>query len=168
MFLFASGFYVNADKIFSIVKDLEFARMPYGLEVEKFQMLSAEVADGFGFLLSRRVKFSPASGAFRVPYPVIHFEEPCEGQIFSAAVALAETKFCLHRHLETGFTTALEVGENLKGFVADNCFDKSKWEIYSTVKMMPNDVVVYKPLIWHSFEGGMIKWFGLEAEDARL
>lgn len=166
MLFFAPGFYLDSDRIFSIVRGLDFIRMPYGMEIENFQMVSEEVRQGFCFLLSRNVRLSSGSGTFRVPYPVIHFEEPYECQIFGAAVALSETTFRLHRHLATGYISANQVVENLQGFVNDNCFDKSRWEEYAVLKMKPNDVVLYKPLAWHSFESEMIKWFGIEVDDA--
>jgi len=159
-------FYLNADDIKRVVSDLNFVEMQYGLEVENFYMIPEGVLEGFSTVLSRPLMFTPDSGRFRLPYPVVHFEAPQPHMILCAAVAMEDTVFRTHRHKPTDSISAVEVEGNMGAFIADNCFDASKWEAMTTVVMRPNDLVVFSPLLWHSFEKNLIKWFGLVKADA--
>jgi hypothetical protein len=166
MFIFVPEFYRNSEQILSVVKGLPLVCSRHGKEIENFNMVAPEVVDAFGMLLSNRVLALEPSGLFRVPYPVIHFDDFDRASFFHAAIALEEGLFKTYRHKETGFSTVVDVGDNFDKFVSENCFDESKWDIAAQVLMKPNDLILYKPFLWHSFSSTYMKFFYLARADA--
>lgn len=166
MFIHVSNFYKGAEDILPIVNQLPLLSKAYGAEVDKFYMIPEGIESGFERVLNIKVQIKEPSGVFRVPYPVIHFEDCDKQSLYTAVIALEPTTFTTHRHKETGYTSVLPVGDNIEQFVKENCFKNEKWEDVAKVTLQPNDLVIYKPWIWHSFAEKYIKVFNLEAVDA--
>jgi len=144
-----------APNLLQVVQDLVFLENQLGMEVKDFEYISPQASEQIKSLLEG---FEPSSSVFRKPHPFIHFEDCSEDNQWLVVAALDYVVFRTWRHLETGFTSALEVPD-VTTFISE-CFKPSSWAVVNTVIVSPGDCLCFRPWEFHSIEtSGIVHMF---------
>lgn len=162
MITFIEKFYSNANQIHEIVSKLDYKKETFGTQIKDFCLVPQGIETGFSQILNTNICLGKNSGCFRKPYDFVHFENFEPKSFFLAVIALDKTKFCTYRHKEKNYSQVIEVKEKIEDFITQNCNNKDAWDITCQVNMSPGDMVLVKPWIWHSLEGGIVNMFYLD------
>lgn len=145
--LHADNFYNEQDlhSIYNITRNLQFVEKEHGFEIENFNLIFPGLEPIFSKFVGEEVIVDEErSGIFRKPNLRIHFEGFDNLSEWIFAVALERSTFNLYHHL-SGAKTALD------GYLFDY-YNLFEWDVHTNVLMQPNDGVIFRPWLFHSFE----------------
>lgn len=134
----------EAEQFKNVVTNLKYQPQQYGFEIPQFNMIDPELEMVFGEMLGDWIKLDEEkSGVFRIPYPVIHFEDFASLHEWRCAVALEDNIFKIYNHI-SGAKDARS------GYKFDYT-KRSDWKIETQIKLKQNDAVFYRPWMFHMF-----------------
>ena len=156
------GFFTEqqANHLTNITYNLQYIQKEYGKEIEHFNMVPENANEMFSDILSTKIVVDEDnSGVFRKPELFIHFEHFDNHNQWIFACALQRTTFNVYQH-ETGAKSALE------GYQF-NYRNLMEWGTNTKVScdLMPGEGVLFRPWLFHSFDGGLIQLFRLEERE---
>jgi hypothetical protein len=105
----------------------------------------------------------PNSGTLRKTlHEIIHFEDFEDLNDWRFVVALDKNEFKTYNH-QDGYKSFLDYirDENEEKPLLEY-LNKEHWEVETTIKMSPNDVLFYRPWIFHSFQDGILHYYKLK------
>lgn len=123
---------------------------PNGWEIPRFSLVFPDMELIMGGMLGDWVKIDDEkSGTFRIPFDnQIMFESFESLNEWRMAVAMVDNTFKTYTHV-SGAKDAKEGYEFDYANVED-------WQVETTINIKQNDAIVYRPWVFHSFEGKLI------------
>jgi len=150
------GFFTTKDahNTCSIVMDLSYEKTTFGEKISNFNMIPENANEMFSNILNTKIEVDePSSGVFFKPVSWIHFENFESSNEWLFFCALSETTLNIFEH-QSGATTALDGYE----FNYRNLFE---WDLQLNFMLKPGQGVLFRPWLFHSFNGGLIQMFKL-------
>lgn len=125
----------------------KYKPMEYGYQLPNFNMTHPEMDLILGAMLGDMVRIiDKESGTFRVPYnDLVHFEYFDSLDEWRLAVALEDNIFQTYRHISG-------VKDARYGYQFDYQ-NRKEWIAESYINLPAGDAVIYRPWVFHSFEG---------------
>lgn len=154
-----SNFFADVDQTTKVISEMEFKDGQYGEQIPEFNMISPEHDRFFKIISNEPVEILENSGVFRKPYTTIHFEDFIRESAWVCAVALEENEFNIWKHIEKNSSNVFNLEQDVQEFINENCFDLTKWEKEVSIKLKPNQVIFFKPWMWHNFEHSNLMQF---------
>lgn len=145
----------EAENLCMITKDLKYDEYEFGHEVTNFNMVPPNANEMFSSLLGTKMEIDEEnSGVFRRPVSWIHFESFNATNEWLFFAALTEsTTLNIFEH-QSGATTALDGYR----FNYRNLFE---WDLHLNFVLKPGQGILFRPWLFHSFDGGQIQMFKL-------
>lgn len=145
----------EAERLCLIAKNLPYDEYEFGHQVSNFNMVSENANEIFSSVLGTKIEVDEEnSGIFRRPVSWIHFESFDATNEWLFFCALTEsTTLNIFEH-QSGATTALDGYE----FNYRNLFE---WELQLNFVLKPGQGILFRPWLFHSFNGGQIQMFKL-------
>lgn len=144
----------DAENLCAITNNLQYVDHEFGQQIEQFNMVPENANELFSNILNTKIEVDEDnSGVFRKPVTWIHFEPfdgPNEWLFFCA---LTETTLNIFEH-QSGATTALDEYK----FNYKNLFE---WDLQIDFVLKPGQGILFRPWLFHSFNGGLIQMFKL-------
>jgi hypothetical protein len=105
----------------------------------------------------------PSSGTLRrTIHEVIHFEDFEDLNDWRFVVSLEENEFKTYIHKD-GYKSVLDFIKDEESQDKElNYLNKDEWEVETSIKMKANDVLFYRPWIFHSFQDGILHYYKLK------
>lgn len=146
----------------NVVRYLNYVQCEFGMEIPNFNHVPQDADKLFSEILGTSIEVDhDRSGVFRRPELFIHFESFDNLNEWIFVCALEQTMFNIYEH-ESGATSALE-GYN---FNYRNLFEWGS-NTKAHYELKPGEGVLFRPWLFHSFDGGLIQLFRLsEIADA--
>ena len=154
----------EVDAIAPLVQDVHWVDKKFGKEMEHFNLVFNDIDLVIGKMEGDIVEVDkPNSGTLRrTLHEVIHFEDFEDTNDWRFVVALEDNEFKTYVH-KSGYKSMLDY---LKDEAEDkpelDWFDPEQWEEEATIKMKSNDVLFYRPWIFHSFQEGILHYYKLK------
>jgi len=146
-----------------LVDDVSWVEKKYGMEMEHFNLIYPDIDLVLGKMVGDIITIDKkASGTLRKPIPdVVRFEDFSDLNDWRFITALDENEFITYNHIE-GYKTLIE-------YIKDDSEEKpqidftnmDEWEIETVIKLKPNDVLFYRPWVFHSFNEGVLHYYKL-------
>lgn len=153
-----NNLYQDITGLSQVISPLEYKESVYGEEVKEFNFVSPGTEELFTELLKTPVK---VTSVFRKPYPVIHFENFTDNLQWIGIAAIEDTILNLYKHKETESETVFQIKVDINEFIKE-CFDETKWEKTSSIKINKGSLVCIRPWMWHSIDSSLVQVFYLE------
>lgn len=146
----------EAEKLANVVRNLNFQETEFGKEIPDFQLVDPELPQILSRILKDDITVDEErSGSFRHPAGFIHFEPFDDPNEWILVVALDHTIFNVFENKKEGVLSALDKYQlNYRNF-----FD---WDVVTNVQLKPNHCVIFRPWLFHSFNGGLIQTYRLK------
>lgn len=95
-------------------------------------------------------------------HEVIHFEDFEDTNDWRFVVAVDENEFKTYIHKD-GFKSILDyIKDESEEKPLLDYLNKDDWETEAVIKMKPNDVLFYRPWVFHSFQDGILHYYKLK------
>lgn len=154
----------EVDQIAPLIQDVHWEDKPFGSQMVNFNMIFKDIDLVLGKMVGDLIEIDrPNSGTFRrMLHEVIRFEDFGDLNDWRFVVALEDNEFKTYVHKE-GYKSLLDYikDENEEKPIL-NYLDKEEWEVEATIKMKSNDVLFYRPWIFHSFQEGILHYYKLK------
>lgn len=148
----------DADKFKKVVEHLRWQPAKYGWEIPQFNMIDPDLEIVFGEMLGDWITITEEdSGVFRIPMPMIHFEDFDSLKEWRCAIAVDDNVFRTYNHA-TGAKDA-RYGHEF------DYANSEEWVMETQINLKQNDCVFYRPWVFHSFEESPLYCFKLLVED---
>jgi hypothetical protein len=154
----------EAERIPYLVDSVNWVDKKFGSEMEHFNLIFKDIDLVLGKMVGDIIEIDrPNSGTLRRTLKnVIHFEDFEDLNDWRFVVAVENNTFITYNSLY-GYKTFLD-------YVKDESEDKptleylnnSQWEVESTIQMKANDVLFYRPWVFHSFDDGILHYYKLK------
>ncbi len=151
------GFFNQAEamRLANIADALSYQPSEYGEEIPNFNMVPQDANGMFSTVLGTEMQVvHDQSGVFRKPVTFIHFESFDATNEWIFACALHDSYFNVFEH-SSGATTAMDDYH----FDYRNLFE---WDLQINYLLRPGQGVLFRPWLFHSFNGGLIQTFRLK------
>jgi hypothetical protein len=149
-FIHCSGLYNNSEQLQMLMSSMEFERTLFGEEIINFNYVPAELQEFFKHEINSDVTIQQDTGIFRKPSDIIHVEHFYQHSLWLVVVAMEDTVLTIHE--QDTVKTVFDVIDKLDTFIADNCYDPSKWSTVNSINLKKNDYIYIRPWIWYSLE----------------
>lgn len=146
-----------------LVDDVSWVEKKFGMEMEHFNLIFQNIDLVLGKMVGDIVEVDEDnSGTLRRPFPdLIRFEDFKDLNDWRFVVALDENEFVTYNHKE-GYKTFLDyIRDEKEEKPILDYKNKDEWEVEATIKMKPNDVLFYRPWVFHSFQEGILHYYKL-------
>lgn len=147
----------DADKFKKVIEHLKWQPALYGLEIPELNMIDPDLEVIFGEMLGDWITITEDSGVFRIPMPLIHFEDFDSLLEWRCAIAVDDNVFRIYNH-SSGPIDARQ------GYEFDYR-NPDEWIIEAQINLKQNDCVFYRPWVFHSFEERPLYCFKLLVEE---
>lgn len=148
----------EAIRLRNITNNLGYVDEEFGQQIPHFNMIPENANEMFSNILNTKIEVDEDnSGIFRKPVTWIHFEGFDATNEWLFAVALSETTLNIFEH-QSGATTAL----NGHQFNYRNLFE---WDLQIDFVLKPGQGILFRPWLFHSFNGGLIQLFRLREQE---
>jgi hypothetical protein len=147
-----------------LVQDVHWIDKKFGKEMENFNLIFEDIDIVLGKMVGDLVEIDrPNSGTLRrTVHEVIHFEDFEDTNDWRFVVAVDDNEFKTYVHT-SGYKSMLDyLKDESEEKLELNWFDPEQWEQETTIKMKPNDVLFYRPWIFHSFQEGILHYYKLK------
>ena len=154
----------EVDSIAPLVQDVHWINKKFGKEMEHFNLIFNDIDLVIGKMVGDMVEIDrPNSGTLRKTWnEVIHFEDFEDTNDWRFVVALEENEFRTFIH-KSGYKSMLDYLKDEKEEKPElDWFDSEQWEQETTIKMKSNDVLFYRPWVFHSFRDGILHYYKLK------
>jgi hypothetical protein len=147
-----------------LVKDVHWVDKKFGKEMEHFNLIFNDIDLVIGKMVGDIVEIDrPVSGTLRKTLnEVIHFEDFEDTNDWRFVVALDNNVFKTFIHKD-GYKSFLDYikDDNEKKSILEY-LNLEDWEVETTIIMKPNDVLFYRPWVFHSFQDGILHYYKLK------
>jgi hypothetical protein len=147
-----------------LVDDVSWVDKKFGKEMEHFNLIFQEIDIILGKMTGDLLEVDrPNSGTLRKTlHEVIHFEdfEDLNDWRFVVAMDANEFRTFIHKDGYKSFVDYLKDEKEDKPLL--DYLDKDVWDEETVIKMKPNDVLFYRPWIFHSFQEGILHYYKLK------
>jgi hypothetical protein len=147
-----------------LVDDVSWIDKKFGKEMEHFNLIFEDIDLVLGKMVGDMVEIDrPNSGTLRrTLHEVIHFEDFTDLNDWRFVVAMDENEFKTYVHKD-GFKSVIDYikDESEEKPILDYS-NKEDWIEEAVIKMKPNDVLFYRPWIFHSFQEGVLHYYKLK------
>jgi hypothetical protein len=154
----------EVDRIAPLIQDVQWEEKKFGQQMVNFNLIFPDIDLVMGKMVGDLVEIDrPNSGTFRkMMREVIYFEDFDDLNDWRFVVALEDNEFRTYIHSK-GYKSVLEYAKDENEEKSQlNFLNKEEWEVEATIKMKPNDVLFYRPWIFHSFEEGILHYYKLK------
>ena len=154
----------EVDRIAPLIQDVHWEDKPFGQQMVNFNLIFPDIDLVMGKMVGDLVEIDkPNSGTFRkVAHEVIRFEDFDSLNDWRFVVALEDNEFKTYIHNE-GYKNVLDyIKDESEEKILLNFSDQEEWEVEATIKMKSNDVLFYRPWIFHSFQEGILHYYKLK------
>lgn len=151
-------------KISPLVKDVSWSDKKFGKEMDHFNLIFPDIDIVLGKMVGDLVEIDrPHSGTLRKTlHEVIHFEDFEDTNDWRFVVAVEDNEFKTYIHV-SGYKSVLDyIKDESEEKPIMDYLNPEEWEIETTIKMKPNDVLFYRPWIFHSFQDGILHYYKLK------
>ena len=159
-FITVDGFFTQeqATNLFHISNNLTYEDVEFGEQIPHFNMVPENANEMFSEILNTDIEVDEDnSGVFRKPVSWIHFEGFDDTNEWVFVCALKETTLNIFEH-QSGAVTAL----NEHKFDYRNLFE---WDIKLDCVLSPGQGILFRPWLFHSFNGGLVQIFRLREKN---
>ena len=147
-----------------LVNDVHWTEKKFGQEMEHFNLIFNDIDIVLGKMSGDLLEIDrPNSGTLRkTMHEIIHFEDFEDLNDWRFIVALDENEFKTYIHKDgyKSFLDYIKDGAEEKPML--EYLNNEHWEEEATIKMKPNDVLFYRPWLFHSFQDGILHYYKLK------
>lgn len=147
-----------------LVDDVSWVDKKFGKEMENFNLIFKDIDIVLGKMTGDFLEVDkPSSGILRKTlHEVIHFEDFDDLNDWRFVVAMDPNEFKTYIHKDgyKSFVEYLKDQSEEKPIL--EYMNKEYWEEETIIKMKPNDVLFYRPWVFHSFQDGIIHYYKLK------
>lgn len=145
-----------------LVEDVSWVDKKFGKEMEHFNLIFPDIDLVLGKMVGDLVEVDRKNSGIlrRTLHEVIHFEDFDTLDDWRFVVALDENEFKTYIHKD-GYKSLLDFIEAEEKTNIDFA-DKEQWEEETIIRMKPNDVLFFRPWIFHSFQEGILHYYKLK------
>jgi len=146
------------------LENVKWVDIKFGKEIENINLIFENIDIILGKMSGDLLEVDRKnSGTLRKTlHEVIHFEDFEDTNDWRFVVAVDENEFKTYIHKD-GFKSILD-------YVKDESEEKplldylntEDWETETVIKMKPNDVLFYRPWIFHSFQDGILHYYKMK------
>ena len=160
----------DAENLRSVVENMNFVQMPYGMELPNFNLIFPDSEIIFKNVLGERVKVDPLrSGIIRKPNNNrIHFEQYDSPDEWCFIVALEPTTINLWHHIDAKEGMGeLAKADAKHAMVANGNYNFNnlfEWKIHTNIRLEANQCLFIRPWVFHSLEDGLVQYYRLIAD----
>jgi hypothetical protein len=136
----------------------------FGQELRNFNLIFPDIDLVLGKMIGDIIEIDkPNSGTIRKPLKdVIRFEDFEDLNDWRFVAAIEDNTFITYNNLK-GYKTFLSyIKDTSEEKPSLDYFNGEDWEIESVIKLKPNDVLFYRPWVFHSFDEGMLHYYKLK------
>jgi hypothetical protein len=154
----------EVDQLRPLVQDVHWVEKKFGQEMAHFNLVFKDIDLVLGKMIGDMVEVDrPVSGTLRRPlHEVIHFEDFVDLDDWRFVVAIEDNEFKTFIH-QSGYKSFLDyIKDETESKPELNYLNSEEWENETTIKMKPNDVLFYRPWIFHSFQSGILHYYKLK------
>jgi hypothetical protein len=154
----------EVDRIAPLIQDVHWEGKKFGQQMVNFNLIFPDIDLVMGKMVGDLVEIDrPNSGTFRrMLHEVIRFEDFSDLNDWRFVVALEDNEFKTYIHKE-GYKSVLDYVKDEKEEKVELDYSNSEeWEVEATIKMKSNDVLFYRPWIFHSFQEGILHYYKLK------
>jgi hypothetical protein len=154
----------EVDQLRPLVQDVHWADKKFGKEMEHFNLIFNDIDLVIGKMVGDMVEIDrPASGTLRrTIHEIIHFEDFEDLNDWRFVVAIEDNEFNTFIHKD-GYKNILDYTRDENEDKPElDYLNRDEWEVETTIKMKPNDVLFYRPWIFHSFQDGILHYYKLK------
>lgn len=147
-----------------LVDDVSWIDKKFGREMENFNLIFKDIDVVLGKMTGDLLEVDRAnSGTLRKPlHEVIHFEDFEDLNDWRFVVAMDENEFKTYIH-KNGYNSFVDyIQEENDNKPNLDYMNKDDWEEETFIKMKPNDVLFYRPWLFHSFQHGILHYYKLK------
>jgi hypothetical protein len=165
-YIHARDYFPNNDieQLRPLVDDVSWVDKKFGKEMEHFNLIFENIDIVLGKMVGDLVEIDRKnSGTLRrTLHEVIHFEDFEDLNDWRFVVAMDKNEFKTFIHKD-GYKSMLDYikDENEERPVFEY-LNSEDWIEETTIKMNPNDVLFYRPWIFHSFQDGILHYYKLK------
>lgn len=152
------------DELRPLLDDVNWIDNKFGKEMENFNIIFQDIDIILGKMVGDLVEIDKKnSGTLIKPYyEIIHFEDFKDLNDWRFIVALDKNEFKTYTH-KSGYKSMIDYVKDTAEEKTNLDFtDVDQWEEESIIKMNPNDVLFYRPWIFHSFQDGILHYYKLK------
>lgn len=147
-----------------LADDVSWVDKKFGKEMENFNLIFKDIDIVLGKMTGDFLEVDkPSSGILRKTlHEVIHFEDFDDLNDWRFVVAMDPNEFKTYIHKDgyKSFVEYLKDQSEEKPIL--EYMNKEHWEEETIIKMKPNDVLFYRPWVFHSFQDGIIHYYKLK------
>lgn len=146
------------------IEHVNWIPMKFGHEIENIHLIFPNIDVIMGKMVGDFLEVDrSASGTFRRTLPgIIHFEDFDSLDDWRFVVACDANMFKTYSHVH-GYKHHLEyVADESEGKPELAYLDDTQWKEEAMIKMQPNDVLFYRPWLYHSFQDGILHYYKLK------
>jgi hypothetical protein len=148
-----------------LVQDVKWSPKKFGEEMDHFNLIFPDIDIILGKMVGDLVEIDrPNSGTLRrTLHEVIHFEDFEDLNDWRFVVAVEDNVFQTYIH-RSGYNSVLDYikdQENEERPLLDYS-QIDDWEVETKIIMKPNDVLFFRPWIFHSFQRGILHYYKLK------
>ena len=152
------------EQLRSLVDDVSWVDKKFGKEMEHFNLIFKDIDIVLGKMTGDLVEIDRKnSGTLRrTLHEVIHFEDFEDLNDWRFVVSMDKNEFKTYIH-KGGYKSMLDYIKDESEEKPDLDFiNKNDWEEEAKIKMNPNDVLFYRPWVFHSFQDGVLHYYKLK------
>lgn len=154
----------DIDRLTPIIKRFQWEDKPFGSQLRKANVIFKDIDIVLGKMVGDLVEIDREnSGTFRKMFhDKIRLEYFDDLNDWRFVVALEDNQFKTYIHKE-GYKSFVDYikDENEDKPILD-FHNEEEWEIETTIMMKSNDVLFYRPWIFHSFQEGILHYYKLK------
>lgn len=146
-----------------LVEDVSWVDKKFGKEMEHFNLIFKDIDVVLGKMTGDLVEIDRKnSGTLRrTLHEIIHFEDFEDLNDWRFIVSLDKNEFKTYIHKD-GYKSMIDyIKDESKEKSELDFINKNDWEVEATIKMNPNDVLFYRPWLFHSFQDGILHYYKL-------
>lgn len=147
-----------------LVEDVHWVDTKFGKQMAHWNMIFKDIDLVLGKMVGDLVEIDrPNSGTLWRPlHEIIHFEDFENLDDWRFVVAMDTNEFKTYVH-KSGWKSFLDfVNDPDPEKAMPNYTDPDEWHLETFVRLNPNDVLFYRPWIWHSFQSGVLHYYKLK------
>jgi hypothetical protein len=151
-------------RISPLVQDVSWSDKKFGKEMDHFNLIFPDIDIILGKMVGDLVEIDrKESGTLRKPlHEIIHFEDFNDLNDWRFVVALDDNEFRTYNH-KNGYKSFVD-------YIKDESEEKpildyiniDEWDLEAVIKMKTNDVLFYRPWVFHSFQDGILHYYKMK------
>jgi len=146
------------------LENVKWVDTKFGKEIENINMIFENIDIILGKMSGDLLEIDrKKSGTLRKTlHEVIHFEDFEDTNDWRFVVAVDDNEFKTYIHKD-GFKSILDyTNDDSEEKPLLDYLNIEDWETETVIKMKPNDVLFYRPWIFHSFQDGILHYYKLK------